>query len=72
METERRQRKLIECKPWRATFERSNPSGDGYHTIIVIADTVQEALLAVGMHLPKTDCVLTSLTQMEAVRGVIV
>lgn len=64
--------RLIECKPWRATFTRIPGGHDEYHAIIVIAENVQQALLAIGMHLPKTDCKLTELTQMEAVRGVIV
>lgn len=64
--------RLIECKPWRAAFMRSPDGEDGSHFIIVIADNIQQALLAIGLHLPKTDCKLTSLEQMETVRGVIV
>jgi hypothetical protein len=64
--------RLIECKPWKATFERSHGGKDGYHSIIVVAENMQQAMMAVALHLPKTDCVMTGLAQMEAVRGVII
>jgi len=64
--------RLIECKPWKATFEPGPNSKDVFHVIIVIADNIQQAMLAVGVHLPKTDCRLTGVDQMNYVRGVIV
>jgi hypothetical protein len=66
------QRRLVEGKPWRATFDSVPGGKDTYHGIIVVADTLQDALLAIGEHLPKTDCKLSSMEQMSWVRGVIV
>jgi hypothetical protein len=66
------ERRLIECKPWKATFERGGPDGkDGYHTIIVIADTMQDAMLLLAKHMLPTDCKMTELAQMTSVRAVI-
>lgn len=66
------ERRLYEGKPWIAAFERTSPTGDGYHTVLVMADTLQDAILALGNHLPRTDCKLTGIKRMDEVRGVIV
>ena len=65
-------RKLYEGSPWKATFEPVNGGKDGYHAIIVMATSIQEAMLSLGEHLPLTDCKLTDISQMSWVRGVIV
>ena len=65
-------RKLYEGKPWMATFDSVSGGKDTYHAVIVMADNIQQAMLACGEHLPLTDCRLSEIKQMTWVRGVIV
>lgn len=64
--------RLIECRPWKATFEPVTDSKDTFHCVVIVADTIQNAMLALAEHLPKTDCKLTGVDRMSWVRGVIV
>ena len=65
-------RKLHEGSPWIATFENTPGGKDVYHAVIVMAHSIQEAMLSLGTHLPTTDCKLSEIKKMTWVRGVIV